>query len=212
MPEKIVTIRLAVPLGHRPGDYCLLHSNNGSGDVDFDSPHSTKHIPLMPNGAGNYGFGEGPFGMFPFGGPYQKNITRGFGELPFGMFPFGIGTILIEENVHITDCGDWKFALVAYDKLGNVHEGTPNEVAVSVHVAPPKPQGLQKESYDKDTDVLVLSVIDPYNPANNRLGGLPSRIWPNLTGGPYDGFDSRIDGPTGPTPTWPDPELPSRIN
>jgi len=156
-----VTVKFAVPLGHEPGDYALLYSNNGSGAIDWDTPFSAKQIPLFPNGAGNYGFGYSPFGYGPFGLPWGKNLTRGFGDTPFGYSPFGFGADLITERLEISDCGNWLFGVTCFDALGNEHTGTPNQVSATVHVAPPRPAALQKDSYDADTDILTLTVIDP---------------------------------------------------
>ncbi|MFA5187048.1 MAG: hypothetical protein WC551_11250 [Patescibacteria group bacterium] len=210
MPSEIITLKFAVPFGHRPGDYAVLYSNGGDGAVDWDTPFSDKQIDLFPGGSGWYGFGYAPFGMSPFGLPWGKNINRGFGYTPFGMSPFGFGGVLITERVAVTDCGDWTFGLKCFDSLGNENTGTPNQVTASVHVAPPRPAGLKKESYDPDTDILTLSVIDPAG--EYPMGLAPSRLWPTLTGGPYDDFDSRIDPATGTTTDGTvDPGLPSRI-
>ncbi|RKY05776.1 MAG: hypothetical protein DRP56_08610 [Planctomycetota bacterium] len=170
----VVTVKFAVPLGHLPGDYCVLHANNGAGAIDWDTPFSTKQTPLFPGGSGNYGFGMAPFAMSPFAMPYGKNLRRGFATCPFAMSPFGLGAVVITERVPVSDCGDWIFGVKCYDKLGNEHTGTPNTVAAPVHVAPAVPAGLKKDSYDKATDILTLSVIDPYT--QTTLGNPPSRL------------------------------------
>ena len=41
---------------------------------------------------------------------------------------------------------------------GNVHSGTPEEATVHVHIAPPAPDGLKFNAYNKTTDVLTLGV------------------------------------------------------
>ena len=82
----------------------------------------------------------------------------GWGHLPWGHFPWGCGTALIQAKHRVDRCGDYNFAFACYDALGNLHEGTPEEATVVVHIAPPAPPGLKKNSYDKDTDVLVLDV------------------------------------------------------
>jgi hypothetical protein len=155
--SALITIQFAVPVGYLPGDYAMLHGNGGSGDINWDTPLSTKKYELFPNGAGIYGFGHAPFGHFPFGHAYSMR-TAGFGHLPFGHFPFGYGTALIKAVVKVDECGAYKFAFACYDKLGNLHIGTPEELTVNVHVTPPQPDRLTKYSYDKDTDVLVLNV------------------------------------------------------
>jgi len=208
MPETLITIRFAVPLDHLPGDYAVLYSNGGAGDIAWDTPYDDEQIDLFPGGAGNYGFGMSPFGSSPFGLPYGKDV-KGFGETPFGMSPFGCGCVVIERTIRLTDCGEYKFSLKCFDAAGNAHTGTPNEASVSVHVAPPKPAGLKFKSYDPDTDILILAVDDPA--VDLPLGGtLPSRIV-TLDGGPFAGYPGRISSPTGDDMTWTDPDLPSRV-
>lgn len=207
MPEAIITIRFAVPLDHLPGDYAVLYSNGGAGDIDWTQPHSSEQLDLFPGGAGNYGFGMAPFGLSPFGMPDSRDVL-GFGQTPFGMSPFGIGCVVIARTVRISECGEWKFALKCFDAAGNAHEGTPNEATVSVHVAPPRPQGLRFKSYDPATDVLVLEVIDPT--VSGFMPQVPSRLI-NLTGGPFEGYPGRLSSPSGDDLTWTDPGLPHRV-
>jgi hypothetical protein len=47
--------------------------------------------------------------------------------------------------------------LACYDELGNLHEGSPEEITVHVHITPDAPDGLTKYSYNKTTDGLVLN-------------------------------------------------------
>lgn len=62
---------------------------------------------------------------------------------------------MIQAGHEVGNCGDYKFAFACYDRLGNQHKGTPEEATAVVHIAP---TGLKKNSYNKDTDVLVLDV------------------------------------------------------
>ncbi len=155
---KIVTIQYVVPAGYQPGDYAMLHGNGGSGDIDWETPLTARRYPLYPNGTGYLGFGLAPFGNFAFGSGHSSGSV-GFGLVPFGNGPFGRATAVIEATQLVTECGDYKYGFACYDKAGNVHVGEPEEVTVEVHTAPPKPTGLVKESYNKTTDVLVLSVV-----------------------------------------------------
>jgi len=41
------------PSGYASGDYCRLHSNGGSGDIDWESPHDRRSIPLADEQAEN---------------------------------------------------------------------------------------------------------------------------------------------------------------
>jgi len=154
--SAVIAIQFIVPLGYEPGDYMQLHSNNGVGSIDWDSPLNNQIFELFPGGAGCYGFGYAPFGQFRFGEPHPMG-TAGFGEMPFGLFPFGYGSAVIEAGHQVAACGAWNFGFKAYDSLGNAHTGTPEEVTVHVHIAPPEPTRLSKNSYNKTTDVLVLN-------------------------------------------------------
>jgi len=151
--KAIVTLGFVVPVGYEQGDYAVLHSNNGSGNIDWDTPLSTYD--LFPNSAGIFGFGHAPFGHFRFGHSHSM-CTAGWGHLPFGHFPFGHGSAVITAKHMIYDCGEYKFAFACYDKLGNLHEGTPETATIYMHVAPDVPVGLKKHSYNKNTDILLL--------------------------------------------------------
>jgi len=158
MSQKKVTVSFAVPAGYDPGDYAQLFGNGGSGNVDYNTPLSVDKYPLFPAGKGIHGYGQAPYGNHHYGlglgtGP------RGYGNLPYGNHPYGLGTALIEASVMVDDCGEYKFAIGLFDEAGNFHSGTPEEEAIEIHVAPDKPdEYLVKNSYDKDTDVLVLDI------------------------------------------------------
>jgi len=153
--SAIITVDFCVPAGYLPGDYCRLFSNGGSGAVDYETPVVPDVFELFPRGAGIYGFGLAPFGSFRFGSAHSMR-TAGFGNLPFGRFPFGLGAVWVRAKSQVDSCGQYKFAFKAYDAAGNAGAGSPEEVSVDVHIAPPQPSGLVKVSYDKVTDILVL--------------------------------------------------------
>lgn len=155
--SAIVTVEFVVPVGYLEGDYAKLYGNNGSGDIDYDTPLNNDIFPLFPNGAGIFGFGHAPFGHFRFGHGHSMRAA-GFGHLPFGHFPFGHGSDYIRAKHKIYTCGRYKYAFVCYDEFDNQHTGTPEEVELEIHIAPPVPTGLKKNSYDKDTDILILDV------------------------------------------------------
>ncbi len=155
-----VTITFAVPPGHLPGDYAKLFGNSGAGDIDYNTPLNNNIYELFPQGAGIYGYGHAPFGHFRYGKGHAMR-TAGYGHLPFGHFPFGIGTTIIEATDIVDACGTYKYAFVCYDAAGNEDAGTPEEAEIEIHLAPPAPLfGLEKNSYNKTTDVLVLDVAD----------------------------------------------------
>ena len=155
--SALVTIEFVVPAGYREGDYARLHGNGGSGSIDWENPLNETIYDLFPSRSGIYGFGHAPWGHFRFGYAHSMR-TLGFGHLPWGHFPWGHGSAVIHAEHQVDVCGEWKFGFACYDAAGNQHTGSPQEVDVSVHIAPPAPAGLKKNSYNKDTDVLILDV------------------------------------------------------
>ena len=155
MPAKI-TIQFVVPIGYLQGDYAKLCSNGGSGSIDWNDSVNNDIYELFPNGAGIYGWGHAPWGHFRWGHGHSMR-TPGFGHLPWGHFPWGHGTALIMAIHRVTSCGEYKYGFALYDEYGNLHEGTPDEETLNIHIAPPAPTRLTKTSYDKETDILVLS-------------------------------------------------------
>jgi len=151
-----VTIQHIVPSGYQPGDYARLHGNGGSGEIDWNNPLDTEQFDLFPNGAGIYGWYHGPWCHFAWGRAHSTG-TPGWCHLPWGRFPWYHGTGIIDAKYVVDSCGDYKFGFKCYDQLGNAHTGTPDEAEVIIHIAPLQPTGLEKNTYDKETDILVLN-------------------------------------------------------
>jgi hypothetical protein len=185
----LIKIRFCAPPTAVEGDYVQLHSNGGSGAIDWDTPVDAKKYPLCPGGAGSFGGGLGPCGLEPAGRCWSY-LTVGCGLAPAGLAPAGLGAVVIEALAIADACGDWLFGFKGYDVLGNPHTGTPEEITVAVHVTPPAPLGLKLVSYTPATDVLVLAVDDP---ADDYLIDLPpSRVFGE--GGAYGGLDFDLAG------------------
>lgn len=156
--SAIITIQWSVPVVYDAGDYAMLCGNGGSGDIDWNNPLTNRRFELFPAGGGIYGWGHAPWGHHRWGHPHSM-CTAGWGHLPWGHHPWGLGTAIIIAIYTVTVCGDYKFGFACYDKLGNLHEGTPEEASLEIHIAPPAPTGLSKNSYDKDTDILILNAV-----------------------------------------------------
>ncbi|MHC4498039.1 MAG: hypothetical protein ACYS21_02870 [Planctomycetota bacterium] len=154
--SAVITIDFVVPVGYQAGDYARLHGNGGSGSIDWNNPLSSEIFELFPRGIGICGWGRAPWGHFRWGRAHSMR-TLGWGHLPWGRFPWGRGTAWIKAQHKVETCGEYKFGFASYDKAGNPHQGTPDEVTVHVHIAPAAPTGLTKVSYNKETDVLVLA-------------------------------------------------------
>jgi len=155
--SAIITIQFTVPVGHQDGDYARLHGNDGSGDIDWVNPLNNKIYRLFPDGAGIFGWGRAPWGHHFWGHAFSM-LTAGWGHLLWGHFPWSHGTAVITATHRVEYCGDYKFGFACFDKLGNLSEGMPEEAEIEVHISPPQPAGLKKNSYNKDTDILVLDV------------------------------------------------------
>lgn len=153
--SAVITIQFIVPTGYAEGDYAQLHGNGGSGAIDWETPLSAELYDLFAGGAGIYGWGLAPWGRFRWGRAHVMR-TPGWGHLPWGLLPWGHGTTVIQARHTVDSCGDHLFALACYDRSGNIHEGSAQEISVPVHIAPPVPTGLLQSSYNKQTDVLVL--------------------------------------------------------
>lgn len=157
MSAAIVTIQFVVSPDHRPGDYALLHSNGGAGDIDWETPLRATHIDLFPGGAGIFGWRHLPWRHFPWRHGMSVG-TPGWRHLPWRHFPWRHGATVVTTTDRVTACGTYKYGLAAYDAAGNAHAGAPDEVELEIHVAPPKASRLKKTSYDKSTDTLILEV------------------------------------------------------
>ena len=153
--SAVITIEFVVPAGYEKGDYAELHGNGGSGDIDWNSPLTNAVFDLLPRGAGIFGWGHAPWDHFRWGHAHSMR-TLGWGHLRWGHYPWGHGSAVIKANHKVDICGAYKFGFACYDSCGNLHEGSPEEAIVNVHIAPPAPTGLTKNSYNPATDILVL--------------------------------------------------------
>ena len=154
----LISLQFVVPAGYAEGDYAMLCGSDADGGIDWETPLTARRMEMFPSGAGIYGWGHAPWGNFRWGHAHSMR-TAGWGELPWGLFPWGLGTAVLRDAREVGDCGLYKFGLAAFDSLGNPHVGSPGEAEADVHTAPYAPAGLKKNSYDSDTDVLVLDVV-----------------------------------------------------
>lgn len=152
-----VTLNFIVPAGYVPGDYAMLHVNDGEGDIDWDNPVSEEKQDLFPRGAGLYGYGHAPWGRFRWGHAHSMRCA-GYGHLPYGKFPWGHGTAIVSFRHTVTECGYYRFGISLYDAAGNKHEGSPGEISLNIHIPPDAPAGLKKNYYNKTADELTLDV------------------------------------------------------
>ncbi|MBW1784119.1 MAG: hypothetical protein JRL30_25690 [Deltaproteobacteria bacterium] len=122
--------------GYAEGDYCYLHSNGGSGDIDWDTAHDSRKFPLVSS----------------------EYDVDGWGDMPWGDGAWGDGYTELSVIVEIKTPGLWKFGLKAYDQYDNAHTGDPGEAEIYVDNVPVQASVLTIDSYDVVDDVLTVSV------------------------------------------------------
>jgi len=153
-----VTIDFLAPADAAPGDYAQLFSNGGDGAIDYDTPADAMRYDLAPNGARTLGFGEGPYGLMPFGDAVAAGLL-GYGEGPYGVMPFGGGCLTVRIEHRVDRCGAYRCAVRTFDALGNPQPDPCEELPLPIHIAPPAPTARPtKVSYNRATDVLVLNI------------------------------------------------------
>jgi len=132
-----LTARLGFSL-YEEGDYAQLHSNNGSGAVDWTNAHDGRRIENIHDATlwTSYGWGHGTWGHFPW----------------------GAGQIEFDILCRVAVVGLWIWGLGTYDKLGNQHTGVPAEISYYVCLTPEVPSALKGTAYNAVTNTLTLEV------------------------------------------------------
>ena len=121
--------------GFADGDYAKLHSNSGSGAVDYDTAHDNRTIDLTQPIFTTVGWGLGPWGKGAWGAGYTT------------------GTV----NIEVYDPGTWTFALVSYDQYDNETAGEADEISSYMDLTPKPMDAMTKSSYDPINDTLTLN-------------------------------------------------------
>jgi len=159
IPEN-VDIKFAVGNGHAPGDYVYLHSNGGSGDIDWVTPHDNRKYYLFPANTGYFGFGHVTWGNYDDFGHGESRSPTGstddFGYLPFGHFPWGHSSTYVQARVSVQTTGYWRFGFAAYDSIDNAYAGTASEVLIHICLLPKAIDPLLVSTYDDAADLLTL--------------------------------------------------------
>jgi len=122
--------------GYAEGDYCYLHSNSGSGAIDWDTAHDSRKFPLVSS----------------------EYDVLGWGDAPWGDGAWGDGYTELSVIVEIITPGLWIFGLKAYDQYGNAHVGDAGTASLYVDCVPVQASFLTIDSYDVVDEVLTVSV------------------------------------------------------
>ncbi len=123
--------------GYSAGDYCVVHTNDGDGSIDWTNAYETKRYSLDPN----------------------QNKTEGWGDMPWGDGAWGTGYTTLTVPVEVAVPGLWMFGLKSFDTRKNAHTGTPGEAEVYVTPRPRPPLKMVPASYDDTNDILVMTLF-----------------------------------------------------
>jgi len=130
-----------------------VYWNGGSGQIDYSEPLATQTIwndPVEKWGWGLDGFGRGDFG-------YSGTGAAGWGCGSFAEGEFGFDAeVMCFESESLT-LGEYKFAIGLADAQDNIEQ---EEISVEEFFIDPLPvaPGLAVESYDEQSDQLVLEI------------------------------------------------------
>jgi hypothetical protein len=137
------------------GSIAQLRFDNGTGEIDYDSPLSSSPIRVWPAWQDKAGFGMSKFGAGDFG--YDSAAAVGFGKGSFGRGQFGLDADTIEWISQALEAGVYKFAVTIADAVGNESSNETDQITV-VPAAKPAEQ-VSVSSFDKQMNQLVLSVL-----------------------------------------------------
>jgi hypothetical protein len=136
------------------GSSAQIYSDNGAGEIDYDSPLSSSPIRVWPTWQDKAGFGMSRFGASDFG--YDSAAAVGFGKGSFGRGQFGLDADTIEWISQPLEAGVYKFAITIADAVGNESSSETDQIAVVPDARPA--EQVSVSSFDKQANQLVLSV------------------------------------------------------
>jgi hypothetical protein len=137
------------------GATAQIYFDNGTGEIDYNSPLNDAPIHIWPVWQDKAGFGMSRFGASDFG--YDSAATVGFGKGSFGESQFGLDADTIEWVSKPMSAGAYKFAIKVTDEAGNESSGSETREVTVTPAARPAEQ-VSVSSFDKLTNQLVLSV------------------------------------------------------
>ncbi len=136
------------------GAIAQIYFDNGTGEMDYDSPLNDSPIQIWPAWQDKAGFGMSRFGTSDFG--YDSAAAVGFGKGTFGYGQFGLDADTIEWTSPPMCAGVYKFAVKVTDEAGNESSSETGQIMV-IPAARPAEQ-VSISSFDKQMNQLVLSV------------------------------------------------------
>ena len=137
------------------GAVAQIYSDNGTGQIDYDTPINDLPIYIWPSWQDKTGFGASDFGESDFG--YDGAAAVGFGVGYFGYGWYGQDADTIEWVSKSFGAGVYKFAVKIFDQLGNVSGAAETGEVVVIPAATPA-ESLSVSSFDKQANQLVLTI------------------------------------------------------
>jgi len=138
------------------GAAAQIFSNNGSGNIDYGQPATSRPVRIWPAWQDKGGFGFGMFGESDFG--FDGSAAVGFGRGAYGLGEFGFDADMMNWRSSELETGDYKFAVKISDMFGNENEGLNETETITVIPGPKPAEEVTITSFDKETNELVLSV------------------------------------------------------
>jgi len=136
---------------HRPGDSVAIM---GDGATGGGASLPLASLPIWPEWAHRWAFGEDAFGMGGFG--YDGHYAPGLGAGVFGVGQFGLGVEAIKIDATLPEPGCHEIVLRTLAADGQYADGEPTQV-----LSAPPPQtvtGLSVAGYDKTIDTITLQI------------------------------------------------------
>ena len=137
------------------GAIAQVYFDNGTGEINYDSPLTDSPIRIWPAWQDKAGFGMSRFGVSDFG--YDSAAAVGFGKGSFGNGQFGLDADTFEWTSPPMNAGVYKFAVKITDRVGNESSCSETRQVTVTPAAKPAEQ-VSISSFDKQTNQLVLSV------------------------------------------------------
>jgi len=132
-----------------------VYFDNGTGQIDYDTPLNDSRIRVWPVWQDKAGFGMNSFGASDFG--YDSAGAVGFGKGSLGHGQFGLDADTLEWTSAQMQPGAYRFGIKITDRAGNESDGSETDQVTVTPSAKPA-ERVSVSSFDKQTNQLVLEV------------------------------------------------------
>ncbi|HUU18717.1 MAG TPA: hypothetical protein VMW72_16325 [Sedimentisphaerales bacterium] len=134
-----------------------IYFDNGTGEVDYDTPLTNSPIRIWPAWQDKAGFGMSKFGVDDFG--YGSAAAVGFAKGSFAHGQFGLDADTIEWVSQPLQAGVYKFGVKVINGRGNESNANATEPITVIPAARPA-ERLSISSFNKQTNQLALKIED----------------------------------------------------